>query len=123
VAPNLTQIGKDFGFTTKERDQKLGGEISFAFFLMGGPVSLLVGYLTDLIPRKPLFVMLILLGEVPALLTIFVKEFWYFPALSLLPDRILGITLSLDSALRCHSFPSQSPSYHSLDFKSLQSTL
>jgi MFS family permease len=76
VAPNLTQIGKDFGFTAKERDQRLGGEISFAFFLMGGPVSLLVGYLTDLIPRKPLFVMLILLGEVPALLTIFVKEFW-----------------------------------------------
>lgn len=78
VAPNLTQIGNEFGFTAEERDQKLGGGISFAFFLMGGPVSLLVGYLTDYTRRKPLFVMLILLGEAPAFLTIFVTAFWLF---------------------------------------------
>lgn len=39
VAPNLTAIADDFGFNAKQRDEKLGGEISLAFFVMGGPVS------------------------------------------------------------------------------------
>jgi hypothetical protein len=58
----------------EERDQKLGGalkaplprkhttdacglgNIAVAFFLLGAPVSLLVGYLTDTFNRRNLFV-------------------------------------------------------------------
>mmetsp|Transcript_3079 Transcript_3079/g.5366 ORF Transcript_3079/g.5366 Transcript_3079/m.5366 type:complete len:111 (+) Transcript_3079:244-576(+) len=32
MAPNLTAIAKSFGMTDEQRDQKLGGEVSLAFF-------------------------------------------------------------------------------------------
>jgi len=35
MAPNLTAIANDFGFTAAERDQKLGGEIALGFFVLG----------------------------------------------------------------------------------------
>lgn len=72
MAPNLTAIANDFGFSPKvrtrppatpgcapakaccdltllgrelaqERDEKLGGAIAFAFFLLGAPAALLIG--------------------------------------------------------------------------------
>ena len=56
MAPNLTAIAKDFGFNDEERDRKLGGEIALGFFILGAPVALLAGYLTDLtkvtVPRR-----------------------------------------------------------------------
>ena len=37
MAPNLTAIAHEFGLSDAERDAKLGGEIAFAFFLLGAP--------------------------------------------------------------------------------------
>eukprot|EP00976_Prorocentrum_cordatum_P087161 1186793-Prorocentrum_minimum.AAC.3 len=40
MAPNLTAIAEDFGFSEDERDSKLGGQIALGFFLVGAPVCL-----------------------------------------------------------------------------------
>ena len=63
LAPNLSAIAKDFGFTDSERDEKLGGYIAFGFFVVGGPVALLVGYFTDTVNRCLLFGIVVAFGE------------------------------------------------------------
>ena len=75
MAPNLTQIGNEFGFTPAERDIKLGGNISFAFWVLGGLITLGIGYLTDLISRKNLFIVVIIFGEIPCVLTGFAQNY------------------------------------------------
>ena len=75
MAPNLTQIAREFGFTEMERDVKLGGQVSLAFWVIGGAVSLIAGYLTDLWHRKGLLIAIILVGEIPCLLTGFARNF------------------------------------------------
>ena len=69
MAPNLTQIGNEFGFTAAERDIKLAGNISFAFWVIRGLITHGIGYLTDLISRKTLFLRLILIGALPCVQT------------------------------------------------------
>ncbi len=75
MAPNLTQIGNEFGFTPEERDVKLGGNISLIFWVLGGIVTLGIGYFADLISRKKLFIWVIILGEIPCLLTGFAQNY------------------------------------------------
>eukprot|EP00961_Rhodomonas_salina_P110163 1482725-Rhodomonas_salina.1 len=65
IAPNLTAIAHEFGFNDKERDQKLGGDLALAFFIIGAPASLIIGWLTDKVQRNYLFCAVILLGEAP----------------------------------------------------------
>lgn len=75
MAPNLTQIAKDFGFNDVQRDVMLGGRISFVFWVLGGLVTLAIGYLTDKISRRNLFLFVILVGEIPCLLTGFAQNY------------------------------------------------
>lgn len=75
MAPNLTQIAHDFGFDDVQRDVMLGGRISFVFWVLGGLVTLAIGYLTDKISRKNLLLYVILVGEVPCLLTGFAQNY------------------------------------------------
>lgn len=75
MAPNLTQIANDFGFSPNERDVKLGGNISFVFWILGGLVTLGIGYLTDLVSRKTLFIITIIIGEIPCVLTGFAQNY------------------------------------------------
>jgi len=75
MAPNLTQIGNEFGFSPNERDVMLGGRISFMFWVFGGMVTLGIGYLTDLISRKTLFIITIVFGEIPCILTGFAQDY------------------------------------------------
>ena len=56
MAPNLSAIAADLGFDAAERDWKLGGEISVAFFVLGAPAALLIGFLADHVNRYVLFV-------------------------------------------------------------------
>ena len=65
IAPNLSAIAHEFGFNDKERDEKLGGDLALAFFVIGAPASLLIGWLTDKFQRNYLFCAVILLGEAP----------------------------------------------------------
>lgn len=62
LAPNLTAVAKDFGFTDAQRDKYLGGVISAAFFLLGAPAALLIGYLSDTMNRAKLLFWVVVLG-------------------------------------------------------------
>ena len=99
MSPNLTQIADDFGFSPIERDIKLGGEISLVFWLVGGVVTLLFGYLTDTVSRKSLLVVAVLVGEIPCLLTGFVESysqfFWLRALTGIGIGAIMPITYSL----------------------------
>jgi hypothetical protein len=75
MAPNLTDIARDFNFTNHERDTKLGGEISFSLFVVGTPVSLLVGRYADRVNRKSLLSLVVFLGEVGCLATWMVRKY------------------------------------------------
>ena len=63
LAPNLTAVARDFGFTDAQRDKYLGGFISAAFFLLGAPAALLIGYLSDTMNRAKLLFWVVMLGE------------------------------------------------------------
>ena len=76
MAPNLTAIGHFFGYSDDERDAKLGGQISVAFFLLGLPAALMIGVLCDVVERKRVLVWTLIIGQGPCLLTVFVTEFW-----------------------------------------------
>lgn len=69
MAPNLTQIGDEFGFTDEQRDVKLGGHISLVFWLLGGGITLVIGYFTDRVSRKWLLGAVVVVGEIPCFLT------------------------------------------------------
>ena len=66
IAPNLSKVAEEFGFSSHTKDAKLGGEVSLGFFLVGGACGLVVGWLADrasLISRPKLFAMVVILGE------------------------------------------------------------
>ena len=71
MGPNLSAVAAEFGFSSHERDSKLGGEISLGFFIVGGICGLFFGWLTDSsrikIPRARLFSLVIVLGEIGCL--------------------------------------------------------
>jgi MFS family permease len=75
LAPNLSVIAKEFGFDSHERDEKLGGYIAFGFFIVGGPVALLVGYFTDFFNRCMLFGIVVVMGASASLSTYWVKTY------------------------------------------------
>lgn len=89
LAPNLSAIAQDFGFTDKERDQKLGGYIAVGFFIVGGPAALLIGYLADFCNRTVLFGLVVILGESSTL-----GAYWVQTYGQLLACRVLtGISI------------------------------
>lgn len=63
LAPNLTAVADDFGFNADQRDKYLGGVISAAFFLLGAPAALIVGYLSDVTKRTHLLFWVVILGK------------------------------------------------------------
>ncbi len=75
MAPNLTQIARDLGLDDVQRDVMLGGNISAVFWVLGSLITLGIGYLTDLVPRKKLFIAVIIIGEIPCLLTGFAQNY------------------------------------------------
>ncbi len=99
MAPNLTQIARDFGFSDVERDIKLGGNISLVFWVLGGVISLSIGYLTDLVSRRKLFLGVILIGEIPCLLSGFAQTysqlFWFRALTGIGIGGALPLTFSL----------------------------
>ncbi|KAK9830293.1 hypothetical protein WJX72_010834 [[Myrmecia] bisecta] len=95
MAPNLSRIADDFHFDADQRDTLLGGVISAAFFLVGAPAALFVGYLSDHVDRKNLLFLVVLLGEGPCLATYWVRSYWQLLVLRLLTGISLGGTFPL----------------------------
>ena len=75
LSPNMSAIAAEFNFSPAEKDSKLGGEIAFGFFIVGGVVSVVVGGLADTANRCKLFMWIVLLGEVACLATYLVTTF------------------------------------------------
>jgi MFS family permease len=75
MSPNLTAMAEDFGLDDEERDRKLGGDISLAFFLLGAPASFLVGFLADTMNRAKVFGWTVAIGEMACLSTYFVQTY------------------------------------------------
>ena len=59
----------------QEKDRRLGGDIAVAFFGFGAPASLVIGWLTDVVDRRKLFVAIVLVGEIGALATVWVTTY------------------------------------------------
>lgn len=74
MAPSLSAIGAELGFSRAEIDRRLGADVNLVFWMLGGAVTLLVGYLTDRgdlrrLSRKRLLCAVALLGEGACLLS------------------------------------------------------
>ena len=95
MAPNLTAIANSFGFDDEQRDKYLGGYIGAAFYTFGAPAAILFGYLSHFLSRRLLFLIAVLLGEGPCLLTIFVTKYWQLFILRLLTGISIGGCLPL----------------------------
>ncbi len=70
IAPNVKLIMEEFGKSAADV-----GLISSIFIFLGAGVALLWGYFTDSYNRKRLVVLTIVLGEIPCLLTGYVKTY------------------------------------------------
>ncbi|KAK9838287.1 hypothetical protein WJX81_002411 [Elliptochloris bilobata] len=99
MAPNLTAIARDFGFNDQQRDTYLGGYIAAAFFAMGAPSALVIGYLSDRVNRRHLLFSIVLLGEGPCLATFFVTRYWQLLLLRMLTSISIGGALPLVCSL------------------------
>ena len=105
MAPNLSDMARDFGMTDDERDVKLGGQISMSLFLVGTPVSLVVGHYADRVNRKALYTAVVMCGEVGCLLTFLVKEYWQLFVLRALTGVSLGGALPLVFSMISDMYP------------------
>jgi MFS family permease len=90
LAPNLSDIARDFNMTDIEKDTKLGEELSLMFFIVGAPASLIVGYYADRVNRKNLVTAITIFGEVGVLMTYWVEEYWQLLILRLMTGVSLG---------------------------------
>jgi len=99
MAPNLTKIARDFGMSDLERDTLLGGQIALGFWLLGGIVTLFIGYMTDKLSRKKLFLTVVLIGEIPCLLTGFAQNYPQMFVLRALTGIGLGGVIPLNYSL------------------------
>ncbi len=79
IAPNLKNIASSFGITDqKEIDWYMGGLIPIFFFILGGCVSISMGYFSQKFSRKNLLIFSVLMGEIPCLLTGFSTSYIEF---------------------------------------------
>jgi MFS family permease len=99
MAPNLTQIAHEFGFNNIERYVKLGGNISFVFWVLGAIITLGIGWLTDRFSRKKLFIITVLVGSIPCFMTGFARNytelFWMRALTGIGIGGIMPLTFSL----------------------------
>ena len=111
LAPNLSQAAEEFGFSEREKDVKLGGWLQLAFFVVGSPASLVIGWLADKpIPRTRLFFLTVLIGEGPCLATYWVKTYWQlFAVRAMTASRSAGACRS--SSLCGDLFPPEERAY------------
>jgi len=62
MAPNLTEIANDFGFSPEERDLYLGSIVALATGVLSLPISAGIGILADVYNRKYLYCMTVAMG-------------------------------------------------------------
>jgi len=79
MAPSMSAMAQEFHMTDQEKDEKLGGEVSIGFFIVGGLVGLAVGWAVDsathIISRTKLFALVVLLGRFGSIGTYMCRSF------------------------------------------------
>jgi predicted MFS family arabinose efflux permease len=96
MSPNLSAIAAEFEFDDIERDKKLGGDIAIAFFVVGVPASFVVGCLADVVDKRSLlFLWVILIGEGACFCTYFVSTYGQLYACRALTGCSVGGALPL----------------------------
>jgi MFS family permease len=105
LAPNLSTAAAFFGFNDVQKDQLLGGYISAAFFAVGAPSAMLVGWYADRMSRRNLLFAVAMIGQVPSLLTIFVTQFWQFFVIRIFTGVSVGGCFPLLYSLLGDFFP------------------
>jgi predicted MFS family arabinose efflux permease len=94
MGPNLERIEREFGVT----DSNIGF-MMLLFTVVGAVVSLLWGYFADKASRKLLFLLSILIGEIPCALTAFAQDYPTFFTLRILSGIGLGASFPLVFAI------------------------
>jgi hypothetical protein len=74
IPPNLSQIAREFNLSNIERDTIIAGQVNLVFFAVGAVTTLIVGYYTDRVVRRDLFVAVVMIGELGCFCTIFVTD-------------------------------------------------
>ena len=70
ISPNLKNIASSFEIKNEnDIDTYIGGVVPAFFFILGGIVSLSIGYFSEKYSRKILLIIVVLLGEIPCFLT------------------------------------------------------
>ncbi|KAG2490341.1 hypothetical protein HYH03_011288 [Edaphochlamys debaryana] len=109
LAPNMTEAAEFFGMNEQQKDTLLGGVLMAAFFAVGAPAALVVGWLTDRgkTNRRNLLFWVVFIGETPCLLTYWVKSYWQFFLLRSLTGIAVGGCFPLVFSLLGDLFPPQ----------------
>ncbi|KAG1658249.1 hypothetical protein FOA52_008509 [Chlamydomonas sp. UWO 241] len=107
LAPNLTPAAEFFGYDETQKDVYLGGYVSAAFFGVGAPAALVVGYLSDRFNRVHLLFVVALIGSIPQLFMTMVTEYWQFFLIRILTGVSVGGVFPLIYSLLGDLFPIQ----------------
>lgn len=75
LAPNLSQIAEEFGFTPAEKDERLGADLALGFFVIGAPAALLVGWLADVVNRVHLTALIFAISGGASLATYYTTSY------------------------------------------------
>lgn len=94
MSPKLATIEAEFGVTDSQIGLMMG-----LFTIIGAVVSLFWGYFADKTSRKFLFLLAILIGEIPCALTAFATDYSVFFALRILAGIGLGAAFPLVFAI------------------------
>ena len=106
MAPNLTEIAASYNITNDvERDAKMGGELSTAFFVFSMPFFLAVGYMTDIYDRKVLLLTVTCLNSCSTLLTSFSSTFVHLFFLRVVSGATVMSVLPLGYSVLGDLFP------------------
>ena len=111
LSPNLSAVAEEFGLDDREKDLMLGGWLQLAFFVVGSPASLIIGWAADRVPRLRLFVITVIIGEGPCLATYWVETYWQLFAVRALTGVAVGGCLPLLFSLCGDMFPASERNY------------
>ena len=111
LSPNLSAVAEEFGFDDREKDLYLGGYLQLAFFVVGAPASLIIGWLADKTPRVRLLAVVVAIGEAPCLGTFWVETYWQLFATRALTGVAVGGCLPLLFSVCGDLFPANERAY------------
>lgn len=111
LSPNLSAVAEEFGFDDREKDLYLGGYLQLAFFVVGAPASLIIGWFADKTPRVRLLAVVVAIGEAPCLGTFWVETYWQLFATRALTGVAVGGCLPLLFSVCGDLFPANERAY------------